>query len=135
MSDQEIMDLYADAQAEIRQLNEENRRLKSKIEDTSAEALTNYYQTVELKAKVSELENDVAHEVQRSQFYKGEFLRRKGNKVALEEFDEFKAKLQADAILNIMDDIGYTCETATGDDAYSADSIYEYAEKVRRGES
>lgn len=83
---------------------------------------------------MAELESEVDHEVQRSEFYKGSFLRRKGNKVAVEEFDKFKAKIKAEAILEAMDSIGCSCETSTGDDAFSRTDLDDYADKLR-GES
>lgn len=45
---------------EAEKLAEENAQLKAKIENVSADALSNYYENVELKARIAELEKPIA---------------------------------------------------------------------------
>ena len=56
------------------------------------------------------------------------------NGKALDDLQAELPKIKADAIREMIDTIDYTCETATGDDAYSANSIHEYADKLEKGE-
>lgn len=96
-----------------------------------------------LEAKIDQLRAELEHEIQRSEFYKGEFLCRKGNSVALEKFDKFKAEIKADAIREAMRSIIDKWQVSKDHASVLADSGYvyvsnraldEYAEKVRRGE-
>lgn len=86
--------------------------------------------TVVKSSELEQLRAELDHEIQRSEFYKGEPLRRKGNSVALEQFDKFKAEINANAICKA---VKYFETKIDRNDINIAD-LDEYAEKVRRGE-
>lgn len=90
-----------------------------------------------MTAEIEQLRAELEHEIQRSEFYKGEFLCRKGNSVALEKFDKFKAEIKADAIISAIADTRDAAEMYDRSGVVSfctVDDLKEYAEKVRRGE-
>ena len=131
-----VFDLFPKLRRMLNDSREENAQLHENADYIQAK-----YEAVvaELKAAQGEIE----HEIQRSEFYKGEFLRRKGNKVALDEFDDFKNKLAADAIrgakLSIIDKWEVTKDHASvlGDNGYiyiSNRALDEFANKLERSE-
>jgi hypothetical protein len=87
-----------------------------------------------VRGKIAELKNDVEHEVQRSEFYKGEHLRRKGNKVALEKFDEFKSKLEVDAVDKVIKKVTSFWSNDIGDTVVRLDDLIEIFGELEAGE-
>ena len=103
---------------EISQLKRENAELKAKIEKVSGDALSNYYENVELKTKVAKLD---------SCNYELQMLLR-ADKASLEY-------VQAQAILKAISALGTHWADNIGEEVIRVDLLERYADKLERGES
>ena len=110
-----------------------DEKLVNKIIDLELALIAAKDENAELKAKVAELEADINNNKGGIFAYdaNGEAWVRLGFKIVK---DSEANNMQADAILKVLD-LEYSCETQTGDNAFSSTLIEDYADKVRRGES